>query len=107
MYHLSLFHFNKFEHAAAWLERKRNVANVNPLSPPCIPPKFVLHGLSSKSKFLAVENIARRGGFILPTLIRDETDLRHSNKNNPLSPPCIPPKFVLHGLSSKSKFLAV
>ena len=26
----------------------------NPLSPPCIPPKFVLHGLSSKSKFLAV-----------------------------------------------------
>ena len=27
--------------------------------------------------------------------------------NNPLSPPCIPPKFVLHGLSSKSKFLAV
>ncbi|MCH1497989.1 MAG: hypothetical protein L7U83_02870, partial [Akkermansiaceae bacterium] len=24
------------------------------LSPPCIPPKFVLHGLSSKSKFLAV-----------------------------------------------------
>ena len=28
--------------------------NCNPLSPPCIPPKFVLHGLSSKSKFLAV-----------------------------------------------------
>ena len=27
--------------------------------------------------------------------------------NNPLSPPCIPPKFVLHGLSSKSKFLAI
>ena len=27
----------------------------HPLSPPCIPPKFVLHGLSSKSKFLAVE----------------------------------------------------
>ena len=27
---------------------------INPLSPPCIPPKFVLHGLSSKSKFLAV-----------------------------------------------------
>ena len=27
----------------------------NPLSPPCIPPKFVLHGLSSKSKFLAAE----------------------------------------------------
>ena len=26
----------------------------NPLSSPCIPPKFVLHGLSSKSKFLAV-----------------------------------------------------
>ena len=25
-----------------------------PFSPPCIPPKFVLHGLSSKSKFLAV-----------------------------------------------------
>ena len=25
--HLSLFHFTKFEHAAAWLERKRNVAN--------------------------------------------------------------------------------
>ena len=28
---------------------------INPLSPPCIPPKFVLHGLSAKSKFLAVE----------------------------------------------------
>ena len=27
---------------------------INPLSPPCIPPKFVLHGLSSKSKFLAI-----------------------------------------------------
>ena len=27
--------------------------------------------------------------------------------NNPLSPPCIPPKFVLHGLSARSKFLAV
>ena len=27
---------------------------INPLSPPCIPRKFVLHGLSSKSKFLAV-----------------------------------------------------
>jgi hypothetical protein len=26
----------------------------NPLSPPCIPPKFVLHGLSARSKFLAV-----------------------------------------------------
>ncbi|MDA7654907.1 hypothetical protein N8629_03860, partial [Akkermansiaceae bacterium] len=25
-----------------------------PLSPPCIPPKPVLHGLSAKSKFLAV-----------------------------------------------------
>jgi hypothetical protein len=25
-----------------------------PLSPPCIPPKFVLHGLSSKSKFIGV-----------------------------------------------------
>ncbi len=25
----------------------------NPLSPPCIPPKFVLHGLSARSKFLA------------------------------------------------------
>jgi len=24
---LSLFHFSKFEHAAAWLERKRNVVN--------------------------------------------------------------------------------
>ena len=31
-----------------------NVEGNNPLSPPCIPPKFVLHGLSSKSKFLAV-----------------------------------------------------
>ena len=29
--------------------------SINPLSPPCIPPKFVLHGLSSKSKFLAVQ----------------------------------------------------
>ena len=27
---------------------------LTPLSPPCIPPKFVLHGLSSKSKFLAI-----------------------------------------------------
>ena len=25
-----------------------------PFSPPCILPKFVLHGLSSKSKFLAI-----------------------------------------------------
>ena len=25
----------------------------NPLSPPCIPPKFVLHGRSARSKFLA------------------------------------------------------
>ena len=33
---------------------------------------------------------------------RSETE-----RSNPLSPPCIPPKFVLHGLSSKSKFLAV
>ena len=32
---------------------------------------------------------------------------RPSFPRNPLSPPCIPPKFVLHGLSSKSKFLAV
>ena len=31
-----------------------SVTSINPLSPPCIPPKFVLHGLSSKSKFLAV-----------------------------------------------------
>ncbi|MDG1364169.1 MAG: hypothetical protein P8Q54_11925 [Akkermansiaceae bacterium] len=31
-----------------------NRRQFNPLSPPCIPPKFVLHGLSSKSKFLAV-----------------------------------------------------
>jgi hypothetical protein len=30
-----------------------------------------------------------------------------SGFNNPLSPPGIPPKFVLHRLSSKSKFLAV
>ena len=27
---------------------------INPLSPPCIPPKFVLHCLSARSKFLAV-----------------------------------------------------
>ena len=27
--------------------------------------------------------------------------------NQPLSPPCIPPKFVLHGLSARNKFLAV
>ena len=27
-------------------------------------------------------------------------------EDNPLSPPCIPPKFVLHGLSARSKFLA-
>ena len=27
--HLSLFHFKKYEHAAAWLERKRNGANVS------------------------------------------------------------------------------
>jgi len=26
--------------------------------------------------------------------------------NNPLSPPTIPPKFVLQGLSARSKFLA-
>ena len=31
-----------------------NFVGTNPLSPPCIPPKFVLHGLSSKSKFLAI-----------------------------------------------------
>jgi hypothetical protein len=48
-------------------QREKGVVEVNPggpvlllglqkknLSPPCIPPKFVLHGLSSKSKFLAV-----------------------------------------------------
>ena len=33
--------------------------NVNPFSPPCIPPKFVLHGLSSKSKFLAVSQYTK------------------------------------------------
>ena len=35
-------------------ERSLFAPQINPLSPPCIPPKFVLHGLSSKSKFLAV-----------------------------------------------------
>ena len=36
-----------------------------------------------------------------------EVVLAEGDSTNPLSPPCIPPKFVLHGLSSKSKFLAV
>jgi hypothetical protein len=31
-----------------------NVEGNNPLSPPCIPPKFVLHGLSAKSNVLIV-----------------------------------------------------
>jgi hypothetical protein len=38
-------------------------------------------------------------------IVHREVEVRVGN--NPLSPPCIPPKFVLHGLSSKSKFLAV
>ena len=29
-------------------------ADKTPFSPPCISPKFVLHGLSARSKFLAV-----------------------------------------------------
>ena len=33
--------------------------------------------------------------------------LQREESENPLSPPCIPPKFVLHGLSAKSKFLGV
>ena len=33
--------------------------------------------------------------------------LQREEGENPLSPPCIPPKFVLHGLSARSNFLAV
>ena len=55
---------------------------INPLSPPCIPPNPGFRDLPAKSKFLAVPN-------------------------NPLSPPCIPPNPGFRDLSAKSKFLAV
>ena len=46
----------------------------NPLSPPCIPPKFVLHGLSAKSKFLAVS--ARR--YSAPVAPKAPSRARHT-----------------------------
>ena len=43
-----MFEGERFTSQGAGVER-----GANPLYPSCIPPKFVLHGLSSKSKFLA------------------------------------------------------
>jgi hypothetical protein len=51
----------------AWSEPTKSSGRFNnPLSPPCIPPKFVLHGLSSKSKFLAVSFTELGVLFLLP-----------------------------------------
>ena len=49
-------------------------------------------------------NPADQGQTVMYSIINFHSGYFH---DNPLSPPCIPPKFVLHGLSSKSKFLAV
>ena len=55
--------------------------------------------------------VTRKSGTFSKAIIRPKRfqiiPVKAGNEANPLSPPCIPPKFVLHGLSSKSKFLAV
>ena len=69
------------------IKHSLRLGSINPLSPPCIPPKFVLHGLSSKSKFLAVMGVTGLivddlGPIGYAVLIRIEKDLDVSGAGN-------------------------